>query len=82
MKRYLIDSDVLIEAKNRYYGFDFCPAFWEWLVVQNKIGKVASTKKVKDELCIGNDNLASWAKARGDEFFWSQMILLFLRFRQ
>lgn len=25
---YLLDADVLIQAKNRHYGFDFCPAFW------------------------------------------------------
>ena len=27
--RYLLDANVFIEAKNRYYGFDFCPAFWD-----------------------------------------------------
>ena len=29
---YLLDANVFIQAKNLYYGFDFCPAFWEWLV--------------------------------------------------
>lgn len=24
---YLVDSDVLITAKNRYYAFDICPRF-------------------------------------------------------
>lgn len=28
---YLIDSNVLIEAKNRYYAFDIAPGFWTWL---------------------------------------------------
>jgi len=23
---YLLDANVFIEAKNRYYGLDFCPA--------------------------------------------------------
>lgn len=28
---YLIDANVLIEAKNRYYAFDIAPGFWAWL---------------------------------------------------
>jgi hypothetical protein len=28
---YLLDTNVFIEAKNRHYGFDFCPAFWDWI---------------------------------------------------
>lgn len=28
---YLIDANVLIEAKNRYYAFDIAPGFWKWL---------------------------------------------------
>ncbi len=32
---YLLDADVFIRAKNLHYGFDFCPAFWEWLIAQN-----------------------------------------------
>ena len=33
---YFIDADVLIRAKNLHYGFDFCPAFWDWLVASNE----------------------------------------------
>jgi hypothetical protein len=29
---YLVDADVLIEAKDRYYAFAFCPGFWDWLL--------------------------------------------------
>lgn len=28
---YLLDANVFIQAKNLQYGFDFCPAFWDWL---------------------------------------------------
>ncbi len=28
---YLLDANVFIDAKNRYYGFDIVPAFWDWL---------------------------------------------------
>ena len=32
---YLLDADVLIGAKNLHYGFDFCPAFWDWLILKH-----------------------------------------------
>ncbi len=69
MTRYLLDANVFIQAKNLHYGFDFCPAFWEWLVVQNAAQNVASIEKVADELASGEDDLASWAKDRGSTFF-------------
>lgn len=66
---YLLDSDVFIQAKNLHYGLDFCPAFWEWLIGQNKAKAVYSIEKVGDELEAGADQLAVWAKARGAGFF-------------
>ena len=35
---YLLDADVFIAAKNLHYGLDFCPAFWDWLIVTNTAG--------------------------------------------
>lgn len=67
--KYLLDSDVFIQAKNLHYGLDFCPAFWEWLVVSNTSGLVFSIEKVGDEIEAGADELAGWAAARGDGFF-------------
>ncbi len=69
MTAYLIDANVFIQAKNRHYGFDFCPAFWDWLVEQNGAGTVASVEEVLGELQEGNDELAKWAAERGDGFF-------------
>lgn len=69
MTDYLLDTNVFIEAKNRHYGFDFCPAFWDWLVAQNRSGKVSSIEKVAKELHAGEDELTTWAKERGDNFF-------------
>ena len=37
MTRYLLDANVFIQAKNLHYGFDFCPAFWDWLVDRNRV---------------------------------------------
>ena len=63
MTAYLVDSNVFIQAKNLHYGFDFCPAFWDWLIEQNRAGKVASIVKVADELYAGDHELAEWAAA-------------------
>ena len=69
MTAYLLDTNVFIQAKNLHYGFDFCPAFWDWLMEQNRAGRVASIEKVADELHAGQDELADWAALRGDGFF-------------
>jgi len=66
---YLLDANVFISAKNLHYGFDFCPAFWEWLVEQHLAGVVFSVEKVGDELRAVADELSVWAEARGSEFF-------------
>lgn len=66
---YLLDSDVFISAKNLHYGFDFCPAFWDWLIEANGRARVFSIEKVGDELDDGADDLAEWAAERGTGFF-------------
>lgn len=69
MTQYLLDANVFIQAKNLHYGFDFCPAFWDWLIAQNNADQVASIEKVADELYAGADDLSAWATARGATFF-------------
>ena len=66
---YLLDANVFIQAKNLHYGFDFCPAFWEWLVEQNTSKQVFSIDKVADEIAAGDDDLKAWAQKRREGFF-------------
>ena len=66
---YLLDANVFIQAKNLHYGLDFCPAFWDWLLVANGRRIVFSIERVGDELEAGADELSSWALARGEDFF-------------
>lgn len=66
---YVLDANVFIEAKRRFYGLDFCPAYWEWLIIGNTTGRVLSIEKVGDEIAAGQDELATWAGERGDAFF-------------
>lgn len=58
---YLLDANVFIEAKNRYYSFDIAPGFWEWL--DNMLGQdiACSIDAVFEELSAGEDELAEWA---------------------
>jgi Domain of unknown function (DUF4411) len=66
---YLLDADTFIAANRLHYGFDFCPAFWDWLVAQNDAGNVFSIERVRTELSSGADDLSAWADARGTDFF-------------
>ena len=66
---YLLDANVFIQAKNLHYGFDFCPAFWDWLSAQHALGLVFSISQVGDELLAGDDMLADWARKQGRAFF-------------
>ncbi|MFC0804806.1 DUF4411 family protein [Ensifer sp. P24N7] len=63
--KFLLDTNVFIEAKNRYYAFDICPGFWEWMddVCGSDMG---STVNVCDELTGAKDELAQWANDRKD----------------
>lgn len=66
---YLLDTNIFIQARNLHYGFDFCPAFWDWLIDRNAAGVVGSIEKVGDELEAGADDLTDWKRARGEAFF-------------
>ncbi|HBR00931.1 MAG TPA: DUF4411 domain-containing protein [Cyanobacteria bacterium UBA11691] len=70
---YLLDSNVFIEAHRSYYGFDFCPGFWEWLIKQGEAGTILSIKAVKDEIQGKDkerkDKLSSWIDNLGEDFF-------------
>lgn len=61
---FLLDANVFIEAKNRYYGFDLCPGFWEWLDRRASDGTVMSIEAVRDELVGYDDLLSEWAQDR------------------
>jgi hypothetical protein len=66
---YVLDANVFMSASRLHYGFDFCPAFWDWLVVANKANRVFSIERVANELAAGNDLLAEWASGPNQAFF-------------
>lgn len=66
---YLLDANTFIEAKNTYYGMDFCAGFWDWLELANADGRVFSIERVRSELTAGTDALSTWASGKGASFF-------------
>lgn len=64
---YVLDANVFIEAKRRYYAFDICPGFWDSLVWHQSAGRVWTIDRIKEELEHGKDDLASWGDNRVPE---------------
>lgn len=66
---YLLDTGVFIEAKRRFYGLDFVPGYWDWLMREAKAGKIRSIEKVADEIGAQQDDLSAWAATLPNGFF-------------
>lgn len=72
--RFLIDSDVLITAKNSYYAFPICPGFWQSLLHGHFKNQIHSIDRVRQELLNGSpeDDLVRWVeKSVPKSFFHS-----------
>lgn len=69
--KYLIDSDVFIQAKNLFYRFDFCMPFWEWISDAHAAGLVFTIDKVKNEITDGDadDPARVWIENAPNSFF-------------
>jgi hypothetical protein len=61
---FLLDTNVFVNAKRNHDGFDFCPAFWDWLDIAGSAGTVSSVEAVYDELIEYGDELSDWVKVR------------------
>jgi hypothetical protein len=70
---YLLDANVFIEAKRRYYAFDICPGFWDALIVHAENSTIKSIDRIKTiELQRGHvdDVLRNWANTSvSNDFF-------------
>jgi hypothetical protein len=61
-KRYVLDANVFIEAKNRYYRFSLCPGYWKALIARHENSRVCSIDRVLGELTDEGDRLSHWAR--------------------
>ena len=68
--KYLLDANVLMEAKRRYYRFRLCPGFWDCLAWHHKQNTIASIDRVKKEIEEGKDDLTQWAKHKCPKTFF------------
>lgn len=62
MKTYILDTNVFIEAWNKYYSPDFFPSYWEMILNLSKKRLVYIPEAVYDELQEKDDNLSEWIK--------------------
>lgn len=72
MKKYLLDSNVFIQAHRHSYPFDVFPSFWNKLLDLSNRELICSIDKVKKELCDipTPDELAVWCiDEMNTEFF-------------
>lgn len=71
MTKYVLDTNVFIQAKNFYYQFGFCGGFWDWIVAGHNSGLFYSCKKVHAELTDADDKdeAKNWCKGMPPDFF-------------
>ena len=67
---YLLDSNILIEAKHRM-PFDLFPSFWDKLKGEIQSGHIFTSVKVRSEINRGNENdeLVNWTSQLPESFF-------------
>ena len=58
--KYLLDSNVFIQAKNGPYSFEIAPGFWKWLESFSHEQSFLTIKEVRDELIEYDDELKDW----------------------
>ncbi len=69
--RYILDANVLIDAKNRLFPMEEYPKFWDWLLRCAKDDIIFIPESVFEEIQQGNDPLAKWTKDNKNIFFVS-----------
>ena len=71
---YLLDANVLITAKNLYYEFGRVDEYWEWLAFQGMQGTRQIPVEIFEEITVGKDELATWAKDNRTELILDEEV--------
>lgn len=72
---YLLDANVLIDAKRDYYPFDRVPEFWEWLLYMAQQGTIKVPQEVYDKLTGDKrDDLANWLKNNNSVLLFNEEV--------
>ena len=56
-EKFVLDANVFIQAKRRFYAFDFCPGSWDMLIWHQQHERLCSIDKVQNEILRGGDDL-------------------------
>ena len=56
-EKFVLDANVFIQAKRRFYAFDFCAGYWDMLIWHQQHGRLCSIDKVQNEILRGGDDL-------------------------
>ena len=67
--KYLLDTNVFIQAWKVNYKPDCRPEFWDWLIQKNEEDKIYSIKELLNEMRRKNDDLAEWVVNLDNNFF-------------
>lgn len=62
-KKYCLDTNVLIQAWQKYYSPDICPSYW---VILNSLGVdniIFMPEQVYEEIVRTDDDLSKWLKS-------------------
>ena len=64
MRRYCLDTNVFVQAWNKYYSIHLCPDYWRVLDQLAEQGLIFCPVEVKRELEKTDDELSAWTKGR------------------
>ena len=62
VKKYCLDANVLIQARQKYYSPKICPDYWDLLDYFGTQNMIFMPEMVYDEIVRTDDNLSKWLK--------------------
>ncbi len=62
VQKYCLDTNVLIQAWDKYYSPDLCPDYWDLLNELGKNSKIFIPQLVFEEITRVEDELSKWLK--------------------
>lgn len=60
---YCLDTNVLIQAWQKYYSPKYCPDYWQVLNTLGQNSKIFIPEEVFDEIIRTDDDLSDWLKS-------------------
>ncbi len=61
-QKYCLDTNVLIQAWQKYYSPTICPSYWDVLNMLGSENRIFIPKEVFEEITRTEDELAEWLK--------------------